>query len=170
MAKRTLCIELLSEDVQHHFRHAPDDAGVDIPFPRTFPEMITGGTYLIPMGFRAVMLENGHPAPYRIVPRSSIYKSALRMANSEGIIDSGYRGEIYVPVDIVSRTTYGWSVNNTWEEKGRDLGTTNVLAGERFFQIVSRDLGPIHEVKFVEKLPFDQTERGAGGFGSTGKN
>ena len=170
MVKRTLFIEFLNVNTSQYFRHNSEDAGVDIPFPRAYREMITGGTYLIPMGFRALMVEDQTPVAYRIVPRSSIYKTALRMANSEGIIDSSYRGEIYVPVDIVSRINYGWQTDtNMWVEKARDNGLTDVLEGERLFQIVSRDLSPINDVCFVDELPFPNTERGSGGFGSTGK-
>lgn len=170
MVKRTLFIEFLNEDTSQYFRHNPEDAGVDIPFPRAYREMITGGTYLVPMGFRALMMEDTTPVAYRIVPRSSIYKTALRMANSEGIIDSGYRGEIHVPVDIVARTNYGWQAeSNTWVEKVRDNGLTELVEGERLFQIVSRDLSPIDEVCFVKELPKTDTNRGSGGFGSTGK-
>lgn len=82
-----------------------------------------------------------------LMPRSSIYRSGLIMANSAGIIDKSYRGELKAPV---------WSMT----------GDSAVRAGERWFQIVAPDMGWIRHVRLVDSLP--ETNRGAGGFGSTG--
>ena len=84
---------------------------------------------------------------YWLTPRSSIYKYALIMANSVGVIDSSYRGEVKAPV---------WSMK----------GESHVHRGERLFQIVAPDMGWIRYVRKVESLP--ETSRGEGGFGSTG--
>ena len=83
---------------------------------------------------------------YYLYPRSSIYKTSFRLANSVGIIDSGYRGEICAMVDNMSDDTQ------------------IIKKGEKFFQLCSPDLRPI-DVEFVEEL--DETIRGTGGFGST---
>jgi len=83
-----------------------------------------------------------------LVPRSSIYKSGLMMANSVGVIDKSYRGELKAPV---------WSMT----------GQSEVSLGDRLFQIVVPDMGWIRHVRLVDSLP--ETERGAGGFGSTGR-
>lgn len=83
-----------------------------------------------------------------LVPRSSIYKSGLMMANSVGVIDKTYRGELKAPV---------WSMT----------GQSNVAQGDRLFQIVAPDMGWIRHVWLVDSLP--ETARGAGGFGSTGR-
>jgi dUTP pyrophosphatase len=82
-----------------------------------------------------------------LLPRSSIYKTGLMMANSAGIIDKSYRGELKAPV---------WSMT----------GNSKVACGDRLFQIVAPDMGWIRHIRQVEELP--DTERGAGGFGSTG--
>ena len=82
-----------------------------------------------------------------LLPRSSIYKSGLIMANSEGVIDKSYRGELKAPV---------WSVT----------GDSVVKMGERWFQIVAPDMGWIRNIRLVDSLP--ETHRGAGGFGSSG--
>ena len=84
---------------------------------------------------------------YYLYPRSSIIKTPLRLSNSVGIIDAGYRGEIIAAVDNRSDQPYF------------------VEAGTRLFQLCFPDLKPF-EVEFVEELT--QTARGAGGFGSTG--
>ena len=83
-----------------------------------------------------------------LAPRSSIYKSGLLMANSMGVIDKSYRGELKAPV---------WSMT----------GDSKVSHGERLFQIVAPDMGWIRNVRIVESIP--GTSRGKGGFGSTGK-
>jgi dUTP pyrophosphatase len=82
-----------------------------------------------------------------LMPRSSIYKSGLIMANSVGVIDKSYRGELKAPV---------WSMT----------GSSTVRAGERWFQIVAPDMGWIRNIRLVDELP--ETDRGAGGFGSSG--
>ena len=83
-----------------------------------------------------------------LVPRSSIYKTGLMMANSVGVIDKSYRGELKAPV---------WSMT----------GETKVQYGDRLFQIVAPDMGWIRHVRVVDALP--NTVRGQAGFGSSGK-
>lgn len=83
-----------------------------------------------------------------LVPRSSIYKTGLIMANSIGVIDKSYRGELKAPV---------WSMT----------ANSNVSRGDRLFQIVAPDMGWIRNIRIVDSLP--DTSRGAGGFGSTGR-
>jgi dUTP pyrophosphatase len=83
-----------------------------------------------------------------LMPRSSIYKSGLMMGNSTGVIDKSYRGELKAPV---------WSMT----------ANSVVTRGDRLFQIVAPDMGWIRNIRIVNSMP--STERGAGGFGSTGK-
>ena len=84
---------------------------------------------------------------YYLYPRSSISKTPLMMANSVGIIDHGYRGNIMAKVYNTSDKVY------------------EVKKGERLFQLCMPSLEPF-SVAFVTEL--DKTERGEGGFGSTG--
>jgi dUTP pyrophosphatase len=114
--------------------------------------------YLSDLGVRAVMTRGDSLTPdatvhYRLAPRSSIYKTGYMMANSEGIIDRTYRGVLKAPVVFVGQ-------NAAFENAG-------LFAGNRYFQILAPDLGWINTVRIVDSLP--STERGAGGFGSTGK-
>jgi dUTP pyrophosphatase len=106
----------------------------------------------IPFGIKVRMLRvkecEKNDCHYWLVPRSSIYKSGLIMANSVGVIDKSYRGEIKAPV---------WSMT----------GHSVVQQGDRLFQIVAPDMGWIKEIRIVDSLP--ETSRGEGGFGSTGK-
>ena len=90
---------------------------------------------------------------YYIYPRSSLAKSNLRLANSVGIIDSGYRGNIMGLFDYV----------------GDRLTTYNPVQGyERIVQVCSPTLGPIYVELVNSELDLGLTERGNNGFGSTG--
>ena len=84
---------------------------------------------------------------YYLFPRSSISKTPLRMANSIGLIDGGYRGEIMAVCDNIKNEEY------------------HLKEGQRLFQLVAADSSPI-EFELREKLT--ETSRGDGGFGSTG--
>lgn len=84
---------------------------------------------------------------YYLYPRSSISKSFIRLANSVGIIDAGYRGPMIAMVDVI----YEYECCLTPYEK--------------MFQICAPGLVPI-VVELVEDLGV-KTERGEGGFGST---
>lgn len=105
---------------------------------------------LIPLGLKARLVKIGHvqqDCHYWLLPRSSIYKTPLMMANSVGVIDRTYRGELMAPV----------------RSNGPDY---DVDVGERYFQIVAPDMGWISQVHIVDSFP--ETIRGEGGFGSTG--
>ena len=109
-----------------------------------------GTPHLLNLGVKAMMVnEAGEPVHYWLLPRSSIYKTGHMMANSVGVIDNTYRGVLKAPVVALTHATTGFT------------------AGERHFQIVAPDMGHIHKVLRVDSLP--ETERGEGGFGSTGK-
>lgn len=84
---------------------------------------------------------------YMLVPRSSITKTPLRLSNSVGIIDPGYRGEIQARVDNLSDAPY------------------TIKAGSSLFQLVAGNLALL-KVTFVDRL--SDTRRGSGAFGSTG--
>ena len=82
------------------------------------------------------------------MPRSSISKTPLRLANSVGLIDAGYRGEIMAAVDNIKDIPY------------------KVEVGQRLFQIVAMDGSKINFDLIYE---LSQTSRGSDGFGSTGQ-
>ena len=89
------------------------------------------------------------PCAYYMYPRSSISKTPFRLANSVGIIDAGYRGNLIAKIDKVYDNDY------------------SVTKGDRLFQICAPDLSVLKNVEIVQRL--DETVRGSGGFGSTGK-
>ena len=90
---------------------------------------------------------------YYMYPRSSISKTRLRLANSVGIIDAGYRGHIMAMIDVIG--------NQDTPYEGK--------AYERYIQICAPSLIPII-VEIVDNIEAlgEKTERGEGGFGSTG--
>ena len=100
-----------------------------------------------------------NPVGYYMYNRSSNSKKSFRLANSVGIIDSGYRGNLMGYFDI--NTNYGTS--------NREEGYACILnKGDRIIQLCSGSLEPF-KVAVVENIEiFGSTERGEGGFGSTG--
>ena len=99
---------------------------------------------------------------YYMYPRSSISKTQLRLANSTGIIDAGYRGHLMGMFDVVNIPN-----NNMSEDKEADYYGNKF---ERYLQICAPGLVPIiiEIVNSSEELG-EQTTRGCGGFGSTGR-
>jgi dUTP pyrophosphatase len=93
---------------------------------------------------------------YWLCPRSSIIKSGFAMANSQGVIDKSYRGTLMAPIAISNQSLFA-----------KTMLAENHMKGDRYFQIVAPDMGHIASVVVVNSL--SQTERGAGGFGSTGR-
>lgn len=112
-----------------------------------------------------------------IFPRSSNHKSGLLLTNSVGVIDAGFRGEITAkfatrkwitqPEKLIERIRYFI--------KGDYSGRLNSFAifnernyeyGDRVAQMV---ILPYPKVEFVEVDELSDTERGTGGYGSTGK-
>jgi dUTP pyrophosphatase len=125
-----------------------DNAGYDLKVVQDVQPSVQ--PTLAPLGVRARLLKQGADVHFTLEPRSSIYKSGFMMANSRGIIDKSYRGELKAPVICVGDASHPKSIE----------------AGTRLFQILAPDLGWIREVRYVSSLP--DTVRGEGGFGSTG--
>ena len=98
----------------------------------------------LPLGFAMAI-----PAGYvgLMVPRSSTGSKGLALANTMGVIDAGYRGEVVAKL-----------VN-------RGINTLNFQAGDRILQLL---LMPVSVATAVEVAELDETVRGKGGFGSTG--
>lgn len=92
-----------------------------------------------------------HFRAYWMMPRSSISKTPLRLANSLGLIDAGYRGTLIAAVDNRAAEPFTININ------------------DRLFQVVNSDLLPWDAIEVVDTIPGGETLRGEGGFGSTGK-
>ena len=106
-----------------------------------------GERAVIPSGI-AIALESNEVVALVFARSGLAIKHGISLSNSVGVIDSDYRGEICVGIINTSREDY------------------TVNPGERIAQLVLTPVIPAEPVK-VESL--DETERGAGGFGSTGR-
>lgn len=161
-----ILLEQYTERVANHNKMLRDDllhadSGFDLimPIGRTIGP---NSSVLLNLHVRAALYEippsrdsviRRIPRAYQIFPRSSMSKTPLRLANSVGIIDAGYRGDLMAALDC--RNCHGH--NNKVHV---------IIAGQRFLQICTPGLVPFH-VTIVSEL--DDTRRGAGAFGSTGK-
>ena len=136
--------EKVREQYINHGHHHPGDAGLDL----FIVERVTikaGETTALHLG---IACEPVGGRAYFLMPRSSVSKTPLRQANSVGLIDGGYRGEIMAVVDNIKDEDY------------------TVEPGDRLFQIVAMD-GSSIDFELVDAL--SETSRGTGGFGSTGR-
>jgi dUTP pyrophosphatase len=123
----------------------PGDAGADLV--ATSIDLSRDGQMVYGTGL-AVEIPEGMVG--LVFPRSSVRNTTLSMANSVGVIDSGYRGEIMV------------TFNMKWEQPGQK-GVYEV--GDRIAQLV---IIPVPLAKYVEVEELSETQRGTDGHGSTG--
>lgn len=123
-------------------------AGLDLRACIDAPLTIAPGeTHLIPCGMAIHLADPGMAA--MILPRSGLgHKHGIVLGNLVGLIDSDYQGQIFL---------------STWN-RGREVFTLNPL--DRLAQMV---VVPVLQVAFNVVDSFDASERGDGGFGSTGK-
>ena len=107
-----------------------------------------GDTALIPSGIAIHIEDPGHAAV--LLPRSGLgHKHGIVLGNLVGLIDSDYQGEVLV---------------SCWN-RGKDAFTVN--PGERIAQMV---ILPVVQAKFEVVSEFEESKRGAGGFGHSGKH
>lgn len=133
------------------------DAGMDLVATEVIkdtPEQITYGTGIaleIPEGFVGL-----------VFPRSSIRKTGLQLSNSVGVIDSGYRGELQATFNKL------FGGDRFYDETKNTQDTSNDFykVGDRIAQIM---ILPYPPIEFIETNELSNSERGEGGFGSTGK-
>lgn len=119
-------------------------AGVDLRSTETVV-IPPKSTALVPTGL-FVEIPVGYELQIR--PRSGLsLKTKLRVANSPGTIDSDYRGEIKIIMDNIGDKAIA------------------IVSGERVAQAV---LCPVSQFTWVEQNNLSETDRGEGGFGSTG--
>ena len=130
------------------------DAGFDLFAP--FDNLFVIGMSRLSFGVKCaatMVCENGKcfATGFYMYPRSSLSKTQLRLANSVGIIDSGYRGPLVGAFDCLT-------------------GTYKVQQYDKLVQICAPGLVPVYvRVVFDEAELGGETERGEGGFGSTGR-
>lgn len=133
------------------------DSGVDLRFPADCEipptEALDGRPFMVDLQVRVRCLAWGYYAPFTIVPRSSIAKTPLSLANSIGIVDQGYTGTLRVAIRNHSKSPYP------------------VKRGDSLFQLVRPGMEHTSvQVVTAQNPAFapDASQRGGGGFGSTG--
>lgn len=127
----------------------PGSAGVDIRAMVEAPlELRPGETHLIPSGMAVYVADPQYAAI--VLPRSGLgHKHGIVLGNLVGLIDSDYQGQLFVSC---------WNRGQT---------TFTINPGERIAQLV---VVPVAQVEFEVVDEFVATERGAGGFGSSGRS
>ena len=139
-------IKKLSENAVIPTYAKSGDAGMDLVATSIISEtdtQITFGIGLaleIPKGFVGL-----------IFPRSSVRKTRLMLSNCVGVVDSGYRGELQATFNKVNQNS---------------IAENDYKVGDRIAQIM---IIPHPPIEFEEADELSDTERGEGGFGSTGK-
>lgn len=126
----------------------PGSAGLDLRACIDAPLVIEPGqTVLVPTGLAIHLADPGYAA--MILPRSGMgHKNGIVLGNLVGLIDSDYQGQLMV---------------STWN-RGNNTFTLNPM--ERLAQLI---IVPVLQVGFNVVQEFGNSERGEGGFGSTGK-
>lgn len=138
-------IQLLNEDTKMPTYATPGAACFDLAA-ATSKVVPAGKTVLVPLGIK-VAIPGGYEMQIR--PRSGVsLKTSLRIANAPGTIDSDYRGEVCALVENVGQAD------------------ATVKKGERICQGCIK---PIYKAFFDRVSSLPETDRGEGGFGSTGK-
>jgi len=141
MDKIKLKFKKLSDRAEIPFYAKKGDAGIDL----VATTMFSNG-YFIEYGTDLAMeIPEGYVG--YIFPRSSISNTDHYLRNSVGVIDSGYRGEIRIRMSIPQ------------------LGSTQYKNGDKIAQLIIMKL-PLVDIEEVDEL--SETDRGEGGFGSTG--
>lgn len=145
----TLRVHLLQERAILPRYQTAGAAGMDLacclPEAGSRLEIAPGQIVLVPTGLR-IAVPLGYEAQIR--PRSGLStKHGITLPNSPGTIDSDYRGELFVPLVNLSHSTF------------------ILTDGMRIAQMV---IAPVVQVTIEPVATLDETQRGSGGFGSTG--
>lgn len=141
-------IKKVRENAKVPQRATGGSAGLDLCACIDAPITLKGGeTALIPTGV-AIALPSAEYGAF-VFPRSGIaIKHGIGLLNSVGVIDSDYRGEIMV--GVINQISESYTIE----------------PGERIAQMV---IMPVSTMPVIEVNELDETSRGAGGFGSTGR-
>lgn len=143
----TLKIKKVNENAVIPHRATEGSAGLDLCACIDEPLTLGGGeTALIPTGL-AIALPSAQYGAFIFARSGLSIKHGIGLLNSVGVIDSDYRGEIKVGVINQVKEPY------------------TIQPGERIAQLV---VMPVSTMPVEEVESLDETERGAGGFGSTG--
>ncbi len=138
----------IGKEIPAPFYASEGAAGMDLAACIDAPLTIKAGERAaVPTGIAIALPSKDYVA--LVYVRSSLgFKKGVTLSNSVGVIDSDYRGEIFVSLNNLSKEDY------------------LVMPGERVAQLIVTPV-VIADVKVVDEL--SETKRGEGGFGSTGK-
>lgn len=161
-------IKKLSEDAIIPQYAKPGDAGMDVVATSVnitdkYIEYGTGLAFEVPEGY--VML---------IFPRSSVSKYDLSLANSVGVLDSSYRGELKLRFKR-NYVIKHLGDNKTLEKSAFEhrISPTEILICDKIYEVGDKVgqimIVPYPQIEFNEVEELSETDRGSGGFGSTGK-
>lgn len=106
----------------------------------------------------------------QIVPRSNLSKGPFRLSHSVGIIDRGYTGELFIPVDkTIMNTTQAINTSTPGVRQIVEMEFSGTIMDTKYknsFQLIlAQYVRPEPRLATIEEIP--ETERGEGGFGST---
>jgi len=147
----------------------PGDAGMDLTAisQHAQTDVDEDGDYLEYGTGLAIEIPEGHVG--LIFPRSSVSKKDLFLANAVGVIDSGYRGEVKLRFKMEQQydALDSWVDDQLYYTEGERKFYANVYkVGDKIGQLM---IIPYPHVELVETHELGDSDRGAGGFGSTGK-
>lgn len=137
------------------------DAGFDLV--ATSREIDDYGNIMYGTGL-AVEIPDGYVG--LLFPRSSVSKKDMVLANSVGVIDSGYRGELIFKFKPIQQVNKALSKNPNHHYNHRMTGGIDYQVGDRIGQLI---VIPIPDIELIETDELSDSQRGEGGFGSTGK-
>lgn len=162
MIKIKVYVETLNNDIELPAYANIGDAGMDI---RASEDVVIlpNETKIIPTGLK-IAIPVGYELQVR--PRSGLsLNTPLRVSNSPGTIDSGYRGEVGI---IITNTSLNDNGSYLISEKNNKQGTYSIKKGDRIAQIV---LKKYEVIEFIQVDNIEEIEGNrSGGFGSTGTN
>jgi len=164
-SKNIVYMEVLRQEYVGHYEEKIEerkgtlkshpDSGFDL-FVTEDVVLAAGKITMINMQVKCAVYANAQgkmiPMSYYLYPRSSVIKRGIMLANSVGIIDSGYRGPL---------------MTGFYNTRTEDV---EIKAGDRIVQICMPDLSPYYNVTLIEEIEkIEKTERNEGGIGSTGR-
>lgn len=148
---RDVKIQIINSMAKEPIYSSPEAAGVDLVACIDSPIELTHGNIVrVPTGIKLAAEDSiNRPFCYFLCGRSGLgAKHGITLANSVGIIDSDYRGELIV--GLINNSNENYTIN----------------PGDRIAQLI---FVPIERMNFNIVNQLDNTERGSGGFGSTGR-
>ena len=148
---KTLDVKILDERMRSQLPAYATSGSAGLDLRACLDEPLTlrpGDSALVPTGLAIHVADPGHAAV--IIPRSGLgHKHGIVLGNLVGLIDSDYQGQLFV---------------SCWN-RGRETFIVNPM--ERIAQLV---VIPVVQVELNVVESFSESERGGGGFGSTGKH